>query len=354
MLGDAEATLFEAAYDVTDAGNWEGRTILRRVRDDTSLAVELERPRDEIAEALTRARVRLLRQRDERPAAGAGRQGADGLERPRDRRLRRRGPRARGARPSSRWPAEAADFVLRESAHAGRPAAALMEGRPRAPRRASSRTTPTSRTGCWRSTRRRSTSAGSAPRASSPSSCWRTSRADDGGFYDTADDAEALIARPASLQDNALPSGGAMATHGAPAAGRADRRGPLPRGSRAGAGADGRRRRAASHRLRAVAPRLPARQRAHRRGRHRGRCRRPRTRAPCWTAATRAVPAEPGRRRLARTRTTRPSRSCTAAPGSTARRPPTSAAAFACQRPVTDPADLASAARHGGDRGPVA
>ena len=37
-------------------------------------------------------------------------------------------------------------------------------------------------------------------------------RADDGGFCDTADDAEPLVARPRSLQDNALPSGGAMAT----------------------------------------------------------------------------------------------------------------------------------------------
>jgi uncharacterized protein YyaL (SSP411 family) len=36
--------------------------------------------------------------------------------------------------------------------------------------------------------------------------------AQDGGLYDTADDAEALIARPRGLQDNAVPSGGAMAT----------------------------------------------------------------------------------------------------------------------------------------------
>ena len=36
--------------------------------------------------------------------------------------------------------------------------------------------------------------------------------APDGGFFDTADDAEQLIARPRSLQDNAVPSGGAMAT----------------------------------------------------------------------------------------------------------------------------------------------
>ncbi len=33
-----------------------------------------------------------------------------------------------------------------------------------------------------------------------------------GGFHDTADDAETLVARPRSLQDNAVPSGGAMAT----------------------------------------------------------------------------------------------------------------------------------------------
>jgi uncharacterized protein YyaL (SSP411 family) len=36
--------------------------------------------------------------------------------------------------------------------------------------------------------------------------------APDGGFFDTADDAEQLMARPRNLQDNAVPSGGAMAT----------------------------------------------------------------------------------------------------------------------------------------------
>ncbi len=36
--------------------------------------------------------------------------------------------------------------------------------------------------------------------------------APDGGFFDTADDAERLMARPRNLQDNAVPSGGAMAT----------------------------------------------------------------------------------------------------------------------------------------------
>ncbi len=36
--------------------------------------------------------------------------------------------------------------------------------------------------------------------------------APEGGFFDTADDAEALIARPRNLQDNAVPAGGSMAT----------------------------------------------------------------------------------------------------------------------------------------------
>jgi uncharacterized protein YyaL (SSP411 family) len=66
VLGDA-APLFEGAYGVTDEGNWDGRTILNRRRSDTDLAVEHERPRDEIAEALAQARTELLRARDERP-----------------------------------------------------------------------------------------------------------------------------------------------------------------------------------------------------------------------------------------------------------------------------------------------
>ncbi len=35
-------------------------------------------------------------------------------------------------------------------------------------------------------------------------------QAEDGGFYDTADDAEALIARPRALQDNAIPAGSSL------------------------------------------------------------------------------------------------------------------------------------------------
>jgi uncharacterized protein YyaL (SSP411 family) len=39
-------------------------------------------------------------------------------------------------------------------------------------------------------------------------------RAPDGGFFDTSDDHEALIARPRGLQDNAVPSGSSLAARG--------------------------------------------------------------------------------------------------------------------------------------------
>ncbi len=62
-----EAALFEQAYDVTDAGNWEGRTILRRVRTDAELATAFETRPADVAARLASARATLLRVRAERP-----------------------------------------------------------------------------------------------------------------------------------------------------------------------------------------------------------------------------------------------------------------------------------------------
>jgi uncharacterized protein YyaL (SSP411 family) len=59
--------LFAEAYDVTEAGNWEGRAILRRVAPDAGLAERHGRRPGEVADLLERARVALLAVRDRRP-----------------------------------------------------------------------------------------------------------------------------------------------------------------------------------------------------------------------------------------------------------------------------------------------
>ena len=92
VLG-AEAGLFSAAYGVSDGGNWEGRTILSRVRDDGELAERFGLAAAEVAGRLAAARARPAGRGGRCAAAArARRQGAGGLERPRDRGARRRGP----------------------------------------------------------------------------------------------------------------------------------------------------------------------------------------------------------------------------------------------------------------------
>ena len=65
VLGD-DAPLFSTAYDVTDDGNWEGVTILSRVRDDAALADAYALPEAEVAERLGAARAALFGRRTER------------------------------------------------------------------------------------------------------------------------------------------------------------------------------------------------------------------------------------------------------------------------------------------------
>ena len=65
-----ETRLFRAAYDVRDHGNWEGRTILRRVASDAALGDEFAIPADKIRHALDAARQRLLAVRAHRVRPG--------------------------------------------------------------------------------------------------------------------------------------------------------------------------------------------------------------------------------------------------------------------------------------------
>ena len=200
VLGD-EAPLFTAAYDVSDDGNWEGRTILRRItpRGDADQVVRL-----------AAARERLLSRRAARPQP------------------------ARDDKALAAWNglaiaafADAARLLRGESAYleiAEAAARAITDGL----------LGPDGRLGrSWKDGR--PTGAGvledyadladgllALYEASFDETWFGVARgfaesilahfADPaGGFFDTADDHEALVTRPRDVQDNAVPSGGSMA-----------------------------------------------------------------------------------------------------------------------------------------------
>ncbi len=211
--------LFAEAYDVTEAGNWESRVILRRVASDAGLAERHGLAAGEVADLLERARVALLAVRDRRPQP------------------------ARDDKALAGWNglmlgafADAAALLSRE----GDPALDAAAARYRAiAERAAGRLLAMLRAPDGRFAR--SWKDGQARHAGTleDQACMADgflalydATADErwfaaaretaeamlarfgdsaGGFHDTADDAEALVARPRSLQDNAVPSGGAMA-----------------------------------------------------------------------------------------------------------------------------------------------
>ncbi|MEW5942161.1 MAG: hypothetical protein AB1750_21045, partial [Chloroflexota bacterium] len=61
---------FEAAYGITDRGNWEGKTILQRALDDASLAARFELDVEAVAPKLTDCHHRLLAARSTRVRPG--------------------------------------------------------------------------------------------------------------------------------------------------------------------------------------------------------------------------------------------------------------------------------------------
>jgi len=220
VLGGEAAPLFAAAYGATDGGNWEGHTILSRIRDDRELGERFGLAPGVVAGRLREARGRLLARRGARPQparddkvlaawnglaigaladasralAGSGEPSlADAARRYReaaaaaaamilgslvgaDGRLRRSWKDGRSS----------ADGVLEDHANLGEGLLALYES------------TGDER---WFSA---SVSLADAilARFGDPA----------GGFFDTAHDGEALVVRPKGTQDNAVPSGGAMAT----------------------------------------------------------------------------------------------------------------------------------------------
>jgi uncharacterized protein YyaL (SSP411 family) len=214
----SDLELFDAAYDVSERGNWNGRTILRRVAADSRLAERTGRPEAEVRTGLAAARAALLAARERRPQPGRDDKalaGWNGL--------------MLGAF------AEAATVLMREAdptrASAGRRYRAIAE-------RAAAEllaVLPDERgrlRRSWKDGRARhgGTLEDHACLAdgllalydATADERWFAAARDlaeiilmhfadpDGGFFDTADDAERLVARPRSLEDSAVPSGNAM------------------------------------------------------------------------------------------------------------------------------------------------
>jgi uncharacterized protein YyaL (SSP411 family) len=219
VLGD-EAPLFAAAYGATDGGNWEGHTILSRIRADGELAERFGIAPDDVRARLAASRARLLDRRATRPqparddkvlaawnglAIGALADTARMLAASGDPDLQAPAARYRSAagtaaeevlrgllgadgrlRRSWKDGRASADGVLEDHANLGEGLLALYEATGEERWYAASAALAEAILG----------------RFADPG----------GGFFDTAHDGEALIVRPKGTQDNATPSGGAMAT----------------------------------------------------------------------------------------------------------------------------------------------
>ncbi|MEK6720445.1 MAG: thioredoxin domain-containing protein [Chloroflexota bacterium] len=220
-VAGADGPLFAAAYDVTEQGNWEGHTILRRLRSPEELGARFEIAPQEVEERLARVRTRLLEVRTARPQPARDDKvlaSWNGLA------LGAFGDAARYLRTDPDPAVRGRATVYRDAAV--RAAAAVLGGL---------FDEETARLGrSWKDGR--ATGSGvledyihladgllAVYEATFDERWFTTARrlmdvvlarfADPaGGFFDTADDHERLVARPKDIQDNALPSGGAMAS----------------------------------------------------------------------------------------------------------------------------------------------
>jgi uncharacterized protein len=214
-----DVELFAAAYGVRPEGNWDGRTILSRVRSTAALAQTTDLRADEIEARLARDRAILLEARGRRPqparddkALAAWNGLAIAALAEASRALRTAGEPAiveRAAAYRAAAEGAAATIVGALDDGTGRLRRSWKDGRATAPGvledhadlaeglLALYEATFDER---WFVAARRLADTILA-RFSDPA----------GGFFDTADDHEALVTRPKDLQDNALPSGNAMA-----------------------------------------------------------------------------------------------------------------------------------------------
>ena len=201
---------------MTAAGNWEGSTILSRVRSDQEVAARLGLEPGEVARRLAAARMLLLARRNERPQPARD-----------DKALAAWNGLAIAAFADAAAALEVHDPALaaRYRGIASRAADALLAGlrTPDGRLRRSWKDGRATADGVLEDHADLADGLLALYEATFDERWFVAARAlcevildhfadPDGGFFDTADDAEALVARPRDLQDNAMPSGGAMAT----------------------------------------------------------------------------------------------------------------------------------------------
>ncbi|MBK6327954.1 MAG: thioredoxin domain-containing protein [Chloroflexi bacterium] len=210
VLGE-EADLFMLAYDVTDRGNWEGKNILNLPRELAEVAEMVHTPLDQVQARLAAARQNLLAVRGQRVWPGlddkvltawnglmlaAFAEAGRVLHRPDYTAVATQNAeflfanlRAKDGRLLRTWKAGSAakyNGYLEDYAYLADGLLALYQ------------TTFDARWFQW------ARQLGDLMLAHFQDEA-------NGGFFDTSDDHEALIQRPKDLQDNAIPSGNAMA-----------------------------------------------------------------------------------------------------------------------------------------------
>jgi uncharacterized protein len=202
--------LFESAYGVTVAGNWEGRTILSRVLSDQELAAKYKLPAETVASELELARRLLLARRGSRPQPALDDKAVAAWN----------GLALAAFAEAIPVLGRQADLAVAEGI--AEAALALLRGRDGRLARAfrSGRTTGTGGLDDYACV----ADGLIALYEATFNERWlgvarelmefveRQFADAAGGWFDTAADAEALIVRPKELQDGATPSGGAAAS----------------------------------------------------------------------------------------------------------------------------------------------
>jgi uncharacterized protein YyaL (SSP411 family) len=208
VLGD-DAPLFSTAYGVTEDGNWEHVTILSRVRSHADLAEAYGLDEGEVARRLADARQRLWERRSTRPQPARD-----------DKALAAWNGLAIAAFADAARAMAAPEYA----AIAARAADAILGGL-LAPDGALGRSWKDGRAvgqGVLEDYADLAEGLTALYEATFDERWFTTARSlmdrvldrftdPDGGFFDTADDHERLVARPKDPQDNAVPSGNAMA-----------------------------------------------------------------------------------------------------------------------------------------------